>query len=162
MNFATLKSVTVPEGKAVKITQGSTVLWQAQPTEDPILNLIDTVGVTTESRLSSSGAVKSNTGTFVTGMITGVQQGDVFRTSGASFNGGGWAGIWCYKSDGSFWTMTYTNLADCPLSNVAWDIVMDEAGNMEITINSEHIASIRLCGIGTGEGVIVTKNQEIG
>lgn len=160
MNFASIKSIGIPEGNVVKITQGATILWSAAPAEKPIINLIDTVGVTGSSRLSSSGAVKGNTGTFVTGNIT-VQQGDIIRTSGAKFYGSGFDGIWCYRSDGSYWTMSYTTAANTTISTTPWDIVVDANGNLEITIKSTTVASIRLCGSGSGAGLLVTKNQEI-
>ena len=160
MNFATLKSLTLPQGKAVKITQGSTVLWQAQEQSEPIINLIDTVGVEAGKRLSSSGGTKDNAATFVTGAIR-VQQGYIIRTSGANFINDGNAGVWCYRSDGSFWTMSYLYQTSSPVSVAAWDITFDSSGNLVITIKNDSVASIRLCGIGTGAGLMVTKNQEI-
>ena len=162
MNFATLKSVTLPQGKAVKITQGSTVLWQAQEQSEPIINLIDTAGVTSGKRLSSSsGSEKDQSGYFVTGFLS-VAAGDVIRTSGGNFNdANGLGGVWCYLSDSSYWTYSYTNTSSSPISVPAWDIVVEANGNLVITIKNNSVASIRLCGIGTGAGLMVTKNQEI-
>ena len=163
MNLMQIKAITIPEGKAVKILQGTTVLWSAavRPEEEPIINLIDTVGITTESRLSSSGAVKSNSGTFVTGLIADVQVGDIYRTSGAKFYGSGFDGIWCYRSDDSYWTNTYTTAANTTVDTTPWKIIVDDEGNLEITIKSSNVSSIRLCGSGNGSELIVTKNQEI-
>lgn len=162
MNFASVKTVAIPEGKVVKISKGNTVLWKSEPEEEPIVNLIDTVGVTSGKRLStSSGSEKTQSGYFITGKMS-AQKGDVFRTSGADFDdGGSFAGVFCWKTDGAYWTYSYTKLSASPISSAAWKIIVDEQGNLEITINSADIASIRLCGLGTGEGLLVTKNQEI-
>lgn len=165
MNFATVKSVTIPEGKVVKITQDSTVLWQAEPETEPIVNLIDTVGYTDNSRLSTSGGgLKSNTGTFVTGMFQLEAAGDVYRTSGASFNAdsNGNCGVWIYQSDQTYWTYLNTNLSKSPISHSVVGIKVDAEGNLVITSATGFSNRwIRLCGIGSGVNLIVTKNQEI-
>lgn len=163
MNFATVKSITLPQGRAVKISQGNTLLWQAQPQEKPIVNLIDTVGVTDGVRLSSSsGSEKTQSGYFVTGSMA-AQKGDVFRTSGADFDdGGSYAGVFGWKTGGAYWTYSYTKFSASPISNTAWDIVVDASGNLEITINSVDLTAIRLCGIGSADGLLVTKNQSMG
>ncbi len=164
MNWGTIKSVTIPQGKAVAITQGSKVLWQAQPGEHPIINLIDAAGVTANKRISTSGGgEKDNTGTFVTGYIQLTGEGDVYRTSGANFNtdSNGNTGVFIYQEDKTYWTYTYTKLSASPISVTPFTVAVDANGNLVITTKSATVRWIRLCGIGTGEGLIVTKNQVI-
>lgn len=171
MNFATVKSITIPEGNVVKIAKGDVVLWQAEPETEPIINLIDTVGYTDNKRLSvSSGTEKDQTNNFVTGYIPITDAGDIYRTSGASFDcdKNGNCCIQIYRSDYSYWTYSYTKPSVSPVSVAPWDLVIDADGNLTITINSGYnndgsgTAYLRLCGIGSGTNLMVTKNQEIG
>ena len=164
MNFSTIKSITIPEGNVVKITQGTTVLWGVitEPEKEPIINLIDTAGVTSGKRLStSSGSERDQSGYFVTGFIP-VNKGDVIRTSGGNFNdSSSLGGVFAYKTGNSYWTFSYTMASASPISAAAWDIVIDSNGNLVITVKHDQITAIKLCGKGTGNGLIVTKNQEI-
>jgi hypothetical protein len=129
---------------------------------DVVDNMIDTAGVTSGKRLSSSsGSEKDQSGYFITGHMS-VKKGDVIRTSGGNFNDANcFGGVWCYFSDGSYWTYNYTSASSSPISVTAWDIVVDANGNLVITIKNDSVASIRLCGIGTGTGLVVSKNKEI-
>ena len=165
MNFATVKSLPLPEGKVVKITQGNRVMWQAEPESEPIVNLIDTVGYTDNNRLSTSGGgLKSNTGTFVTGMIQLEAAGDVYRTSGASFNADSNSncGVWIYQSNQTYWTYLNTNRSKSPISHSTVGIEVDADGNLVVTSAAGFSNRwIRLCGIGSGANLIVTKNQPI-
>lgn len=164
MNFANVKSITITEGKAVKITQGETVLWQAEPEEEPISNLIDTAGVTANKRISTSGGGdKDNSGTFVTGYIQLTGPNDVYRTYGANFNTdkNGHTGIFIYQENKTYWTYTYTKASASPISIAPFDVTVDSEGNLVITSKIATTRWIRLCGIGNGSGLVVTKNQEI-
>lgn len=168
MIFANVKSITIPEGNVVKITQGNTILWQKQ-TEEVIVNLIDTAGVTSGKRLSTSGGgERDNAGTFVTGYIQLEAVGDVYRTSGINFNADNNSncGVWIYQSGKAYWTYLNTNKSKSPISFSVCDIVVDASGNLTITTKSAWTDGtggrwIRFCGIGTGANLIVTKNQEI-
>jgi hypothetical protein len=168
MNFSTVKSVTIPEGKVIKITQGSTVLWQEEA-EEVIVNLIDTVGYTNDKRLGTSdGGFRNNTGTFATGLIHLEAEGDIYRTSGINFDAddNSNCGIWIYQSNQNYWTYMNTKYSKTPVSNVAVNIDIDASGNLIITTKSAWTDGtggrwIRLCGIGSGANLIVTKNQEI-
>lgn len=165
IDFSTVKSITIPEGKVAKITQGSTVLWQVEPEAEQIVNIIDTVGYTDGNRLSTSGGgLRTNTGTFVTGMFQLEAVGDVYRTSGASFNADSNSncGVWIYQSNQTYWTYLNTNLSKSPISHGTVGIVVDADGNLTITTGASFENRwIRLCGIGSGANLIVTKNQEI-
>jgi hypothetical protein len=165
IDFGTVKAITIPEGKVAKITQGSTVLWQAEPENEPIINLIDTVGYTDGNRLSTSGGgLRGNTGTFVTGMIHLEAVGDVYRTSGVSFDAdkNSNCGVWIYQSNQTYWTYLNTNRSKSPISHGTVGIEIDADGNLVITAGADfNNRWIRLCGIGSGANLIVTKNQEI-
>ena len=168
MNFANVTAMSIPEGNVVKITQGDTILWQKEG-EEVILNLIDTVGYTDSVRLSTSaGTTRDNTGTFATGLIQLEAVGDIYRTSGINFDAddNSNCGVWIYQSGQTYWTYLNTKYSLTPISFSVCDIVIDASGNLTITTKDAWTDGtggrwIRLCGIGTGADLIVTKNQEI-
>lgn len=146
----------------IPVVTGSIVITAQAKEVEVIVNLIDTVGVTADKRLSTtSGTVKDNTGTFVTGFIP-ISTGDVIRTSGANFDTdkNGNLCMVVYNNDQSYLNYNYTKSSESPISKNWADTVVDENGNLTITSKSTD-RFIRLSGIGTGEGLIVTKNQII-
>lgn len=143
---------------------GNIVITAVEKEQEVIVNIIDTVGVTKDKRLSTSGgSVKDNTGTFVTGFIPLTPAGEVYRTAGANFNTdkNGNVCMVVYNEDKTYMNYNYTKASESPISKSWADIVVDANGNLTITSKSVVNRWIRLCGIGTGEGLLVTKNQEI-
>lgn len=79
MNFANVKSITIPEGKVARILSGNTVLWKAPPSytnQVPIStdtdgSIFNGVGYIENRRLSSSGGLSSSAqnGSVTTGFI---------------------------------------------------------------------------------------------
>lgn len=133
----------------------------------PIVNIIDTVGYTDTKRLGTSdGGLRDNDNTFVTGFIQPVV-GDVYRTAGVDFNADNNSncGVWVYQNDQTYWTYLNTNYSKTPASNSVISIDIDSNGNLTITITKSETdwndKCIRLCGIGSGANLIVTKNQLI-
>ena len=129
-------------------------------------NLIDTVGYTNGYRLSSSdGSVKVDTkyDYVVTGYLPITSQSDVFCTKGVNFN-----------------NSTYTNCiyaiynADKQKISAGY-ITNGTSGNIKISLDADgNILSfnggstfpsaggfLRICGVGKGENLIVTKNEPI-
>ena len=142
---------------------GNLVITAVEKEVEVIINLIDTVGVTSTTRLStSSGTEKTSDDNFVTGFIE-VKKGDVIRTSGADFKAdvNGNCGVWIYREDKSYWTYDQTKYSSSPIVRNWWNIVVDADGNLTITISGDGNNHIRLCGRSTGAGLLVTKNQEI-
>lgn len=165
MIFSNVSALTIPEGEVVKITHGNTVLWQKQ-TEEPIINLIDSVGYTDGKRLGTSdGGFRDNAKTMATGYILFNTIGDVFRTSGLSFEAATESncGVWVYREDQSYWTYYNTKHANSPMTMVgSWGTIeIDASGNLTITTGASANGYIRLVGIGSGSDLILTKNQEI-
>lgn len=138
------------------------------PEDDPqgYENLIDTIGYTNGKRLGTSdGSFRDNTATMVTNMIPFNTAGDVFRTSGLSFEAASESncGVWIYYEDQSYWTYINTKKVNSPISMPgSWGtIAVDASGNLTITAGADAAGYIRLVGIGSGANLIVTKNQEI-
>lgn len=144
------------------------ILWQ-KDVEEVIINLIETVGYTDSVRLSTSaGTTRDNTGTFATGLIQLEAMGDVYRTSGINFDAddNSNCGVWIYQSGQAYWTYLNTNYSKTPISFSAVSISIDANGNLTITTGDAWTDGtggrwIRLCGIGSGANLIVTKNQPI-
>jgi hypothetical protein len=149
---------------SIPAVTGNLVITAVEKEVEVIVNLIDTVGVTSGKRLStSSGGERDNASTFVTGYIQMNGVGDVYRTSGANFNTDkdGNTCVVIYQDDKTYWTFSYLKASESPISQSWADIVVDSNGNLTITSKSVTARKFRLCGIGTGEGLWVTKNQEI-
>jgi hypothetical protein len=137
--------------------------------EEPIVNLIDTVGYTNGVRLStSSGTTKSTTDTYTTtGFVNMESTGEVFYTAGVVFDGNTYSqSIICvYDSAQAFLIGGYIvpNQEDgATLSLTQCSVVMDGNGNLTITPTANGVGCyFRISGYGSGENLIVTKNQPI-
>ena len=134
--------------------------------EPGIVNIIDTIGYTDGKRLGTSdGGFRDNTATMVTNMIPFNTVGDVFRTSGLSFEAASESncGVWVYYGDQSYWTYINTKKANSPISIPgSWGTIeIDASGNLTVTAGVNAAGYIRLVGIGSGANLVVTKNQEI-
>lgn len=107
MNFATVKSIAIPQGVATKIVCDGLKLWEAVKfknwvphsigTDGKVLNGCGYVGKT---RLSSSGSTKENAYTSTTGFIP-ASSGAVIRVPSEIFSGNS-DYVCAYKSDFSF------------------------------------------------------------
>jgi hypothetical protein len=168
MIFANVKSITIPEGNVVKITQSNLVLWQKPTEEETIVNLIDTIGYSDNTRLStSSGSERTNSGNVTTGYIELGVGGDVYRTSGVDFRHetSGYNCLCFYNSSKTFTTQsTYFKYSDSPISIQGITIEIDMSGNLTMTLKDGFSRTgdyIRFTGYGSGINLIVTKNQEI-
>lgn len=129
-------------------------------------NIIDTVGYTNDTRLSTStaGTTKAATGFVTTGIIdlSNVSKPVTIRTKGVDFSNAQSA-VTTYNSSG---TATYGLL----VSNLITDdetilnTTLDADNNLTIVISadaSDAYSQIQLCGYGSGENLIVTINEEI-
>lgn len=132
----------------------------------PLVNLIDTVGYTDNTRYSaSSHGGKTADGYVLTGAIQ-LSAGDVLRTSGVNFDAAdyNYGNIACIPnaSPTSDWTLVTNSTIpqNTDKNYLLWEL--DDANNLTITggANAADI-KIRLTGYGSGANLIVTKNQEI-
>ena len=94
IDFSTLKSLEIPEGKVASISSGGVVLWKKPPSyTNQVKNSIGSdkkpfnngLGYINGQELSgSSGSQRAGTNTTVTGFIP-VKQGDVIRIKGCNW-----------------------------------------------------------------------------
>ena len=166
MNLSSVKSIIIPEGTVAKIRQGETILWQKE-TKETIINIIDTVGYSDNTRLStSSGTERTNTGNVTTGYIELGDVGDIYRTSGVDFRYEK-SGLNClcfYDSSKTFATWsTYLKRTDSPITMQGISIIISDDGDLTITVLAAERKGyyIRITGYGSGTNLIVTKNQPI-
>lgn len=156
MDFANLKSLTIPEGEVAEITCNGVLLWKGGYT-----NIIETVGYTNGKRLSTStGELKDATGYTTTGLIdiTNATKPTIIRTSGVDFSQS-YSAIVSYEADGT--TPKYMVLVSNLIS--AGHATLDANGNLTLNVTTWISSAIclRLCGYGDGANLIVTINEEI-
>jgi hypothetical protein len=127
-------------------------------------NIIDTVGYTNDTRLStSSGETKAETGYVTTGLIDVSNETNpvVITTSGVDFSQS-YSALCTYTEDGtSYGKMLISSI---PSSNNSIIASLDDNGNLTLTINTSiepRYARFKLCGCGSGENLIVTVNEPI-
>lgn len=136
---------------------------------EPLVNLIDTVGVEDDKGIIySNGNGETRTGYCRTGYIQFTSEGDVYRTSGVNFNTdeNSYACISICRPDKSSFSRSYLKLSESPISVNCVDIIVDADGNLTITTKENwHTDGVgkyfRISGKGVGANLIVTKNQEI-
>lgn len=137
--------------------------------EEPIVNLIDTVGYTDGVRLSTStGTEKTTTETYTTaGFIKMESASDIYRTSGVVFDSDRYAqSIVCVYGDSQTFVVggyIKSNQGDGKtISLTQCELVMDGNGNLTIKPTAAGVGCyFKLSGYGYGENLIITKNQEI-
>ncbi len=173
MNFANIKSIAIPEGVVTKIVFGASVLWekikegvsyinQVPISIDTSGNIFNGSGYKAGYRLSSSGVEKTLSGSVVTGYIP-AKNGDVVR-----FKGIKWLRSETYDLDSkqycyiSCFNSTFGHAASYG-NNASTDrFTKDENGVYTLNnILAASTAYIRISGIGNGEDLVVTVNEEI-
>lgn len=182
MDFANLKSLTIPEGEVASITCNGAVLWQGYTNQVPIST--ETAGGTTifnsgkgykeGYRLSSSGTEKTQSGAVVTGFIP-AKRGDIIRMKGATWGttvSGGYSYIVTYNASGAklHHANKYENDSKANgISNAAGisytsSITTDANGVTTFNLvfdDTKEVEYIRISATGKGADMIVTVNEEI-
>ena len=133
---------------------------------EEIINLIDTVGYTDNTRLSTSspGTTKDATGYVTTGImdISSYSRPLTIRTDGVNFNGATYSNCayCCYGANGAAKSAAFLtgNKINAFGTNT---LEFDGDGNMTLTINTYDYPKIQFTGYGSGANLIITANQEI-
>ncbi len=176
MDFSILKALTIPEGNVVKIEIGAETIWQAITYKNWVKYATETDGVTIYNgglgykdgyRVSSSGSIKTSTsyGTC-TGYIP-LTGGSIIRVGGiewasddddsqkaiAFFNSSfGWLGTTTYQQGGLHYGI-------CNNTTLKFSCV-NGITTFQTPTNAS-IAYVVISGVGSGEDMIVTINEEI-
>lgn len=188
MDFANLKTLTIPQGEVTKITSGSTVLWEAVTYTNQVPISTDTdgsifngVGYIENRRLSSSGGLSGSeqTGSVTTGFIPWYGDSTYLRIKGVEW----WQAAPNYN--GHYYIMFYNankgviastnNRIESPSNDLSHivTITRDSNGVETIKFNEAYGATnavlqnvrsasfIRITAHGKGANMIVTINEEI-
>lgn len=131
-------------------------------------NIIDTVGYSNEQRIKPDGGLVHEGGMVSTGFID-LSSYDTFpitiRTYGVDFNyETDHNARWAWYADISDEDSTYHGFNRANDSTEFMDISLDSDGNLTLTISAwpdETSRTIRFCGDGQGEDLLVTINQVI-
>ena len=187
MDFSTLKSLTIPEGEVVKITSGSTILWEAITFTNQVPISTDTdgsiyngVGYKENVRLSSSGGISSSAqnGSVTTGFMPWYGDTTYLRMKGVN-----WVNVYDVVSSGFFYINAYDEnkkfldyLSSGEIPNNFTHIVTvtrDSNGIETVKFNEAYGTTntklqcfrrakfIRITAYGKGADFIVTLNEEI-
>lgn len=192
MIFENAKGITIPEGVVTKIESNGSVLWEAEEKlkGNLVPSAIDTngsvlngVGYADGYRISSSGAIKEQSATVLTGFIdcTGMVDADIIRVKGATFNTDVYyTGIAFYDASfnilGSL-SQSYASQSEATLYNNAVSTTLHTTGSYirdgsngitTIKVNFQEggagyarLKYFRLYCVGKGADMIVTVNEEI-
>ena len=185
MDFANLKTLTIPQGEVTKITSGSTVLWEAVTYTNQVPISTDTdgsifngTGYIENRRLSSSGGLSGSEqkGSVTTGFIPWYGDTTYLRMKGvewknATVNYGGHYYINYYDANKKFLaylssqehgdlTHVVTVTRDSNgVETVKWS---ETYGTTNTTLQSVRSAKfIRITAYGKGANMVVTINEEI-
>lgn len=186
MDFANLKTLTIPQGEVTKITSGSTVLWEAVTYTNQVPISTDTdgsiyngCGYKNGVRLSgTSGNISGSTqtGSVTTGFIPIDGANDVMRMKGVQ-----WKSMasntsqhyyFCYYDANKKFlvnleAMSHANSAHVVtvtrdsngIETVVWN---KDYGTSNTMLQSVRSASfVRITAYGDGADMIVTLNEEI-
>lgn len=184
IDFVQMKKLTIPEGEVSQIEASGIVLWKSGYTNQVPLS-IDTngsifngVGYQEGYRMSSSGALKAQTNSVVTGFIPANRSAEI-RMSGVSWiptasNG------YCYIAfyDENFSQLATINQHVSSASNGVANIgnakglinsdksksnitTVDGITTFNIAYGTGDFAYIRISAEGKGKDFIVTVNEEI-
>ena len=185
MNFANLKSLTIPEGKVKKILSGATVLWQAVTYKNWVKFSTEADGITIYNnglgykdgwRVRSGGAEATNSYSSITGYIPYVKGDKLYIYP--PFVGG--------NTDNTinFYNSTFGHLGQITDSGAGYGIcnnavtlyktqVINGVSVLDISnapsTDAEKIAYVRIGNriknegavIKSGSEMIITKNEEI-
>ena len=148
-------------GEGVIITLNQEITDNAEP-DNPIVNLIDTVGYQDGKRVNSNGEYVDADGYTSSGRIS-VTQGDVLRTKGINFDAAdnGRCNIHVWEASGANQYFILNSTSDLPKDTNHLNITIDDNNNLTVTIKSTAFVEITFTGYGSGADLIVTKNQEI-
>ena len=148
-------------GEGVIITLNQEITDNAEP-DNPIVNLIDTVGYQDGKRVNSNGEYIDADGYTSSGRIS-VTQGDVLRTKGINFDAAdnGRCNIHVWEASGANQYFILNSTSDLPKDTNHLNITIDDNNNLTVTIKSTAFVEITFTGYGSGADLIVTKNQEI-
>ena len=188
MDFSEIKSITIPEGEVKQIAIGDTVIWKGGYTNlvltatDENGAILNNVGYADGYRINSSGVIKEQAGTAMTGYIEITPNDkDIIRVKGVTMNSVS------YYTGIAFFDENYTTLvvlrqatataaepskiysvSPSPCQITGSSIIDGSDGIATIHINynenSEHYSRIkyfRIFGVGKGADMIVTINEEI-
>ena len=189
MDFSTVKSLVIPEGEVIKITSGSTVLWEAITFTNQVPISTDTdgsiyngVGYIENRRLSSSGGLSSSAqnGSVTTGFIPFDGDNSVIRMKGVEWINaqptyGGHFYIMFYDANKKVIDSSTSNRLESPVSGLSHivTITRDSNGVETVVFNKEYGSTnsvlnnirkskfIRITARGKGAEMIVTINEEI-
>lgn len=188
MDLSKVTAITIPEGVVAKIEASSRVLWELGeklkgnlvPTAiDANGSILNGVGYVNNSRVSSSGEIKTQTGTPLTGYIDceGINDASVVRTKGVQFDSALYCGVVFYDANFNLLqgirfpsgTTLASGLSAIVYASVAGTKSTERAdGVTEITFNFRETELetyppkyFRLFAKGNGADMIVTINEEI-
>lgn len=144
------------------------ILIDDQVDDTQYTNIIDTVGYSNEQRIKPDGELVHEGGMVSTGFID-LSSYDTFpitiRTYGIDFNyETDHNARWAWYADTSGEDSTYHGFNRADDSTEFMDISLDSDGNLTLTISAwpdETSRTIRFCGDGQGEDLLVTINQVI-
>lgn len=181
MNFSTIKALSIPEGIVTKIEFAGNIIWQVAETisyKNWVEYAVETDGTTIYNgglgykdgyRVSSSGSIKSST---VYGTCTGYipfTGGNVIYLSGVEWASNeddsqkaiafydssfGWLGTATYQQNGAGLYYGICNNTTLKFSCVNGITTFQTPTNTSI-------AYVVISGVGSGEDMIVTINEEI-
>lgn len=190
MDFANLKSLTIPEGEVAEITCNGVVLWQAilftnqvPISTDTDGSIFNKVGYIENRRLSSSGGLSGSAqnGSVTTGFIPWYGDTTILRIKGVEWlnatpNYGGHYYIMFYdankKSQGvndymssqvvSYGDLNHILTVTRDANGVETFVFNKDYGTSNSFLNWVRSASyIRITAYGKGADMIVTINEEI-
>lgn len=185
MNFAQLKKLVIPEGEVKQIEVGGNVLWKSGYTNQVPLStdtngsIFNSIGYQEGYRLSSSGALKVQTNSVVTGFMPANRNAKI-RMSGVSWVPTPSEG-YCYITfyDENFTLLATLNEYRGGTSNGVSNIgnrsgtlintdksksnikTIDGVTTFNIAFQTGDFSYIRISAEGKGSNMIVTINEDI-
>lgn len=159
IDFSTVKSITIPEGKVKRILSGTTVLWKGGPnnllpkaTDLDRVSIYNIIGYKTGTRLSSSGSTADKDGMCTSGFIPAVA-GDVLRIDGITINTTVNCYIIAYNSSNT--KTGYMQFHQSTLATLKAGMILDS------TTFGSGFNAIRFCCKTITADTVVTINEEI-
>ena len=154
---------------SIPAVTGNIVITAVGEEKVEIINLLDTVGYTDNTRLSSSsGSEKTQSGHVATGYIdiSGDKMGDVIRTSGINFGHGTYPDQAVYVRYDANKNMVACGYIDSVYRIGPYLKSIDASGNLTLTFDAANSGDnatsfFRMSGMGVGANGIITKNQPI-
>ena len=131
-------------------------------TKSGYTNIIDTVGVRDNTRISTADGLteKEAVGYCLTGMIT-MPIGSTLRTDGVDYTNAKREHSLIHYYNTDVYIGSYADSQGSIAGSQGIPVTNDGNGNLTIVNNTNHTLMIRLCGYGIGANLIVTINEEI-